>query len=209
MNRFSILAAFLLPLQFLFSAEEGRFMRYPAIHKNLIVFTYEGDLWSVPSSGGVASRLTSYPGDEFSARFSPDGKTIAFTASYDGPQTVYTMPIEGGTPTRLTYAIGSHQTIGWTPDGERVVFRSYMDNVIGRTTNLYFVSKNGSAPERFPIDRGTLCSFSADGKKMVYVRKGNEEYNWKGYKGGEYTDIWLYDFSSKSFIFRRPLNYSR
>jgi tricorn protease len=200
MNRLSILAAFLLlPLQFLFSAEEGRFMRYPAIHKNLIVFTYEGDLWSVPSSGGVASRLTSYPGDEFSARFSPDGKTIAFTASYDGPQTVYTMPIEGGTPTRLMYAIGSHQTIGWTPDGERIVFRSYMDNIIGRTTNLYFVSKNGSAPERFPIDRGTLCSFSTDEKKMVYVRKGNEEYNWKGYKGGEHTDIWLYDFSTKSF----------
>ncbi|RPI05831.1 MAG: hypothetical protein EHM64_05195 [Ignavibacteriae bacterium] len=200
MQRTTVISVFiLLSIQNLLGADEGRFMRYPAIHSANVVFTYEGDLWSVPSSGGIANRLTSFPGDEFSARFSPDGKTIAFTAAYDGPQTIYTMPAEGGTPTRLTYAIGAHQSIGWTPDGEKVIFRSYMDNVIGRTTNLYVVSKNGSAPERFPIDRGTLCSFSSDGKKMVYVRKGNEEYNWKGYKGGEYTDIWLYDFETKSF----------
>jgi tricorn protease len=196
----SMIVVFLiLSIQFLLGADEGRFMRYPAVHHDKIVFTYEGDLWSAPSSGGIAVRLTSFPGDEFSARFSPDGKTIAFTASYDGPQTIYSMPAEGGIPLRLTYAVGTHQSIGWTPDGQKVIFRSYMDNVIGRTTNLYFVSKTGSAPERFPIDRGTLCSFSADGKKMLYVRKGNEEYNWKGYKGGEHTDIWLYDFEKNSF----------
>jgi tricorn protease len=153
----------------------------------------------VNSSGGIATRLTSAPGNESSPRFSPDGKTIAFTGEYDGSQNVYTIPVEGGEPFRVTYNPGGAQSMGWTPDGQRIVFRSYFETYITRTTNLYFVDKNGSALERFPIDRGTMCSFSADGKKMVYVRKGNEEYNWKRYKGGEHTDIWLYDFETKNF----------
>ena len=70
---------------------------------------------------------------------------------------------------------------------------------MGRDPNLYFVNKTGSAPERFPIDRGRLCSFSPDGKKMVYQRKGAEDNYWKRYKGGQHTDIWMYDFATAVF----------
>lgn len=181
------------------AADQGRFMRYPAISGDKVVFTYENDLWMVSANGGIATRLTSAPGVEVSARFSPDGKTIAFTGEYDGSQNVYTIPVEGGEPFRVTYNPNGAQAMAWTPDGERIVFRSYFENYITRTTNLYFVNKNGSAPERLPIDRGTMCTFSPDGKQMVYVRKGNEEYNWKRYKGGEYTDLWLYDFTTKKY----------
>jgi tricorn protease len=61
------------------------------------------------------------------------------------------------------------------------------------------VDKEGSAPERLPIDRGTLCSFNSDGSKMLYNRKGSEEYYWKRYKGGRHTDIWMYDFKQNHF----------
>jgi tricorn protease len=179
--------------------EEGRFFRYPSIHKDKIVFTYEGDLWLVGAQGGTASRLTTFPGVESYAKFSPDGNWIAFTAAYDGVPAVYLMPAEGGQPKRLSHSPGSAQVVGWTPDGERVVFRSMFENVVGRDPNLYFVSRNGSAPERFPLDRGVLVSFSADGKKILYCRRGNEEYYWKRYKGGQYQDIWMYDFATKKF----------
>lgn len=178
---------------------EARFMRYPDIFKDKIVFTYEGDLWLVSAAGGTAARVTNAPGVESMARFSPDGKWIAFTASYDAPQQVYVMPSDGGAPKRLSYLPGPCQVVGWTPDSRRVVFRSFYENFIGRDPNLYFVDKNGSAPERFPIDRGRLCSFSPDSRKMVYQRKGDEEYYWKRYKGGWHTDIWMYDFDSKEF----------
>lgn len=181
------------------SAIEGRFMRYPDIYKDKIVFTYEGDLWIVNSNGGSAARITNAPGNEWAAKFSPDGKTIAFTAEYDGGTNVYSIPTEGGTPTRLTYNPGGAQTIGWTPDGEGIVFRSFFENFIMRDPNLYFVDKNGSAPQRFPIDRGVLCSFNSDGSKMLYCRKGQEEYYWKRYKGGWYQDIWMYDFTKNEF----------
>jgi tricorn protease len=196
---FSCLAVFVFLASFALAVEEGRFMRYPSIAKDKIVFTYEGDLWLVGAQGGTASRITTFPGVESYAKFSPDGKWIAFTANYDGAQAVYLMPAEGGEPKRLTHNPGGAQVLGWTPDGEKIVYRSIFENVVGRDPNLYFVKKNGSAPERFPLDRGVLCSFSPDGKKILYNRRGNEEYYWKRYKGGQYMDIWMYEFEAKKF----------
>jgi len=195
----SFTVSFIFLINISFAAIQARFVHDPDIYKDKIVFSYEGDLWIVSSSGGTASRLTSFPGDEFAPKFSPDGKEIAFTGSYDGSYNVYVMPVEGGKPERITYNPGGAQTICWTPDGKRVVFRSYFENFIMRDPNLYFVNKDGSAPDRFPLDRGVRCSFSSDGSKILYVRKGLEEYNWKRYKGGWYTDIWMYDFKENKF----------
>lgn len=189
----------ILTSQLIFSSDEGRLMSYPDIHKDKIVFTYENDLWLVSSGGGTATRITSFPGNEYAAKFSPDGKSIAFTAGYDGSYSVYVIPVEGGEPVRVTYIPGTAQSVAWTPDGKKIVFRSFWENYISRDPNLYFVDKEGSVPERFPIDRGTLCSFNSDGSKMLYNRKGNEEYYWKRYKGGHYTDILMYDFKQNQF----------
>ena len=178
---------------------EARFMQYPDIHGDRIVFTYENDLWTVSAQGGTAQRITTFPGKESMARFSPDGQWIAFTASYEGSSDAYLIPAAGGEPKRLTYAPGGGQVLGWTPDGGRIVMRSFMETFIYRDPNLYFVSRDGSAPERLPIDRGVLCSFSADGNRMLYCRKGREEYQWKRYKGGQHCDIWMYDFTTRAF----------
>ena len=75
-------------------AEEGRLLRFPTTNGNDVVFSYAGDLYRAPLAGGRAERLTSHIGYEMFARFSPDGKTIAFTAQYDGNTEVYTMPLE-------------------------------------------------------------------------------------------------------------------
>src|SRR5439155_11865368 len=92
------------------------YYRFPAIHRDTIVFTAEGDLWRVGVKGGVAQRLTSHPGEESRAAFSPDGKTLAFSAQYEGPLEVYTMPAEGGLPGRRTFEGGAALVAGWTPD---------------------------------------------------------------------------------------------
>jgi tricorn protease len=181
-----------------FAAVEGRFMQYPDIRGDKIVFTYEDDLWSVPASGGMALRLTVHPGGEYAAKISPDGKWIAFSGSYDRGPNVYLIPADGGAPKRLTYG-PSAQVVTWAPDGKNVVFRSYFENTFRPIIKLYSVSIDGSMPERLPIPRGTLCTFSPDGRKMVYNDRGREEYNWKRYKGGQYPEIWLYDFGAKTF----------
>jgi len=125
MRKPAILITLFLALTVAASAvDEGRFFRYPTIAGDRLVFTYEADLWSVSAQGGTATRLTSFPGTENFAKLSPDGKWIAFTAAYDGPQAVYLMPAEGGSPLRLTYNPGSAQAVCWTPDGRRAVYRS-------------------------------------------------------------------------------------
>ena len=195
----STILVLLFAAAFAAAAEEGRFFTYPTIHNDKIAFTYESDLWVVGTQGGIAARLTTFPGTESFAKFSPDGKWLAFTASYDGAQAVYLMPAEGGAPTRLTYNPGGAQVIAWTPDGAEVVFRSSFENVVGRDPNLYSVSVKGGAPVRFPLDRGGLVSFIPEQHKFLYTRKGSEEYYWKRYKGGQYQDIWMYDAAAKSY----------
>ncbi|MCI0516043.1 S41 family peptidase [candidate division KSB1 bacterium] len=180
------------------AAIEGRFMQYPDIRGDKIVFTYEGDLWLLNQTGGMATRLTNHPATEFAAKISPDGKWLAFTGGYDAGNPVYLMPIDGGVPQRITYHI-SGQVVTWTPDGKKIIFRSGFENIYRPITKLFSVSPAGELPVALPVPRGVLCSFSPDGKKMVYNTRGREEYYWKRYKGGQYQDIWLYDFNQQQF----------
>ncbi|MDD8024911.1 MAG: S41 family peptidase [Acidobacteriota bacterium] len=199
MKKTIALTVLLLSLAGLAAAlEEGRFFTYPTIHGDTIVFTYEADLWTVSAQGGTAVRLTTFPGTENFAKLSPDGKWLAFSASYDGITAVYLMPAEGGAPVRLTYTPGAAQAIAWTPDGTEVVFRSAMENFIGRDPALYSVSRRGGAPVRL-VDRGVLISFMPEEHKFLYNRRGAEEYYWKRYKGGQYMDIWMYDAAAKTY----------
>ncbi|MCX6551663.1 MAG: PDZ domain-containing protein, partial [Acidobacteria bacterium] len=164
-----------------------------------IVFSWERDLWTVPATGGVATRITTHPGMETAAKLSPDGRQIAFQGQYDGAAAIYVMPTAGGVPKRVTFMGAGAQTIGWTPDGLKIVFRSSHENTFRPITKLYTVTPDGALPEQMPMERGILCSFSPDGSKLVYNRRGNEEYYWKRYKGGQYTDIWLYDAKAGSY----------
>ena len=85
------------------ASAQTRLLRFPAIHGDKVAFTYAGDIWTAPASGGTAVRLTAHPGMEVFAHFSPDGKWIAFTGQYDGDEQVYVMPASGGEPKQLTY----------------------------------------------------------------------------------------------------------
>ena len=82
---------------------QTKLLRFPDIHGDKVVFTHGGDLWSAATSGGAATRLTAHPGLEVFAKFSPDGKWIAFTGQYDGDEQVYVMPAAGGIPRQLTF----------------------------------------------------------------------------------------------------------
>lgn len=181
-------------------AGEARFMTYPDVCGEKILFTYDDDLWTVSLRGEAPVRLTSHPGREFAGKFSPDGKWIAFTASYDGVPDVYLIPAEGGAPRRMSYLPGGGQSLGWTPDGKNILFRSVFGRIpVSRDTRLWRVSLDGGLPELIPVDRGVNASFSEDGKRLAFVRRGNETYYWKRYKGGQHSSIWLADPGTGKF----------
>ena len=193
-----------------YAPQEARVLRFPAISGDRIAFSYAGDLYTVPSSGGIARKLTSYQeGYEAFARFSPDGKNIAFTAEYDGNREVYLIPADGGVPKRLTYTpslgrddisdrMGPNNIVmGWTSDGKNIIFRSRMrewDDFLGQ---LYLVPPGGGTAVELPLPRGGFCSFSPDDKKLAYNRIFREFRTWKRYRGGMADDVWIFDFETK------------
>lgn len=174
--------------------EDMRLLLYPDIHGDSIVFTYAGDLWTVSSRGGQATRLTASTGYQSQAKFSPDGKTIAFTGNYDGNNDVYTVDARGGEPVRMTWHPGYDRVIDWQPGGEAVRFQSRRESRTGRDLQLYTVSLEGGLPERIILPTGGLSSYSPDGKQVAYNRITREDRTWKRYKGGMAQDIWIYDF---------------
>ncbi len=189
--------------------DEARLLRFPAVHGDKVVFTYAGDLYEVALSGGVARKLTSDEnGYEMFARFSPDGKNIAFTAQYDGNTEVYLMPAEGGSPRRLTYTATLHRddvsdrmgpnniVMTWY-DNKHIVYRSRKKSFNSFIGQLFKVSTEGGLSEELPLPSGGWCSFSPDKKKMAYNRVFREFRTWKYYKGGMADDIWIYDFETK------------
>ena len=192
-----------------FAMQETRLLRFPAIHDDQIVFTYGGDLYTVPTSGGIARKITNHEGFEMFARFSPDGKSIAFTGQYDGNTEVYLIPAEGGVPQRLTFTatlgrddvsdrMGPNNIVmTWKHDNRTIVFRSRMREWNSFKGQLYSVTLDGDLPEQLPLPRGGFCSFSPDDQKLAYNRVFREFRTWKRYRGGMADDIWIYDFASK------------
>ncbi len=172
------------------------------------MFTYAGDLYTVPAAGGIARLLTSHDGFEFS-RFSPDGKHLAFTGQYDGNTDVYLMPAEGGIPQRLTWTatlgrddvsdrMGPNNIVmGWAPAGREIVFRSRMREFNDFKGQLYLVGLDGDLPRQLPLPRGGFCAYSPDGKQLAYNRVFREFRTWKRYRGGMADDVWVYNFETK------------
>lgn len=174
----------------------AKLMRYMDVSDNQIAFVYGGDIWIMAKADGLAVPLTSSPGEESWPRFSPDGKEIAFSASYNGNTDVYVMPVSGGMPTRVTWHSGADRLIDWHPDGERLLFASRRELGQRSSNQFFLVNKTGGLPEKMPLPYGELGTWSPDGSQLAYITKITENYPFKRYRGGLTSDILLYDSAS-------------
>jgi len=189
----------ILLASFYSQAQGTQLLRQPTASETEIVFVYANDLWKSSINGGQAVRLTSNEGYESSPHFSKDGKTIAFTAEYDGNVDVYTIPSEGGEPKRLTYHPDGDFVQGWTPEGE-VLFRSGRDGQPTLTNKLYKVSVNGSFPIAIDIPRAAYGEISDDGKYIAYTPITSWDPEWRNYRGGQAMPIWIVNMETKDLI---------
>jgi tricorn protease len=204
-----------LALLFVFAVGTGgssyaqtRLLRFPDLHGDKVVFTYAGDLWTAPIKGGLASRLTAHPGLELFAKFSPDGRQIAFTGQYDGDEQVYVIPSSGGEPRQLTYypARGplpdrwgfDNQVYGWTPNGKSVLFRSMREGWTMADTRLYTVLAEGGLPEALPMPVSGGGTFSPNADKVLYSPLTREFRTWKRYQGGWAQDLYIFDLATSA-----------
>ena len=183
-----------------FGQISAKLMRYMDVSDTQITFVYGGDIWVMPKTGGTAIQVTHSPGEESWPRFSPDGKFIAYTASYNGNQDVFVMPVMGGVPTRVTYQSHADRVVDWHPDGEHILFASSRESGIQRINQFYLVPKKGGFPEKLKIPYGELASYSPDGNHLAYITKITENYPFKRYRGGLASDIIIYDLRNDKAV---------
>ncbi len=165
-----------------------------------IVFSYDGDLWSVQSTGGKAFRLTGMDGIESRPQFSPDGKWIAFTSTQGGSPNVYLYPVNGGAIKQLTFHSAGDNVESWSWDSKYIYFTSVRYNSI----TSYKISIDGGTPVRLfphffnwphnivedPLTHGFY--FNDSWESSIFTNR-------KHYKGEFHPDIKFYDPGTKEF----------
>lgn len=163
------------------------YYRFPAIHGDTIVFSGEGDLWRVGLQGGVASRLTSHPGNETQPAISPDGATLAFTGSYEGPGEVYTMPLAGGLPTRRTFDGEGSTVVGFTPEGQ--LLYSTRRHATLPDAQLVRLDLKTGVRELLPLAQASDGTFDDSGT-LFFTRLAFQGSHTKRYRGGTAQNVW-------------------
>lgn len=177
------------------------FLSHPTLTPDgeIVVFSFEGDLWKASVKDGKATRLTAMPGYETSPRVSPDGKWIAFTGRQNGNADIYLMPLEGGEIKQLTWHSGNDELSSWSWDAKSVYLNS---NRMGQVAG-YKLSITGGTPRRvfgnyfFQYDHN-LAEHPKTGEIFFNdTWESSNQVQRKRYKGAFNPDIQSYDFSSK------------
>ena len=186
-------------------AGDSRLLRFPDICADAITFVHGGDIYWVPAVGGTALRLTSHAGQELYPKFSPDCRTIAFSAEYDGTRQVHTVPAAGGTPKQLTWYndVGAqpprggtdYRVLDWTPDGRNILVRANRTPTDDRGGRPYLVPADGGMESALAVPETGGGMLSPDGTQYVYTPIDREFRSWKRYRGGRAQDIWTYDLA--------------
>lgn len=176
-------------------------LRYPAVNPNgsLISFSFQGDIWTVPSTGGKATRLTVHEAYESNPVFSPDGKSIAFSGARYGNNDIFVIPVEGGSPLRLTVHSNADNISSWSASGSILFSTSREFHQIERPLEVYAVSPSGGTESRIMDAVGFDPVQSPDGRFIAFTRGDINPIFREDYRGPSNRDTWLYDSKNKSY----------
>jgi tricorn protease len=195
-------ALFVAPAAPLLSVDtaDTKMLTQPAVSADRIAFVYANDIWTADLEGRNVRRLTSDIGAEMMPAFSPDGRLIAFSGQYDGNTDVYVVPAEGGIPKRLTWHPSADLVQGFTPDGKSVLFAS------GRLSNnraysrLFTVPVAGGEAAMLKVPYASKAAVSPDGRAVAYNPFPEAFTQWKNYRGGRFSRIWIFDDKDESVV---------
>ncbi len=176
---------------------DTKFLASPAVSAERVAFVYANDLWTADLEGRDVRRLTTGVGAETNPVFSPDGRTIAFSGQYDGNTDVFVIPAEGGVPKRLTWHPSADYVLGFTPDGASVLFSSARSSANRSYFRLFTVPVAGGEVEMLEVPYAWDAEISPDGRAIAYCPFPEAFLQWKNYRGGRFSRIWIYDRKSR------------
>ena len=173
-------------------------MRHPAISPNgkTIAFSYQGDIFTVPSNGGTAKQITSNAAFDSYPVWSPDGNHIAFASNREGSIDVWVMDANGGIPKRVTTNSGSEYPLRWK-DNSTIMFKASImptaKSIIfaGSYPQVYTVGMDGGRPKLFSDITMDALDINASGDVLYIDRKGYEDEWRKHHRSPITRDVWL------------------
>jgi tricorn protease len=180
-------------------SQENLLLRFPSINQNgsTIAFSYQGDIWTVPATGGRPVRLTVHEGYESNPIFSPDGQTIAFTGNRFGNNDIFTIPTDGGAAKRLTWSSASDLATSWTNDNKIIFTTSREFRQIERDPEIYAIAASGGTEQRMADVLGFEPTPSPNGKFVAFVTGGSNPVAREDYLGTANREIWIMDTKTK------------
>ena len=173
-------------------------MRFPAISRDgkTVAFSYKGDIWTVPTTGGQARQITTNPAYDAYPVWSPDSRQIAFASSREGSLDVYVVGKDGGAPRRLTTDSGDEYPMAWSNDSTIMLKASIMPKatsiIFADFSQVYEISTNGGRMRLFSDIPMEDVSVGKDGALLYHDNKGYEDPFRKHHQSPICRDIWLY-----------------
>ncbi|MCH2183472.1 MAG: S41 family peptidase [Mariniblastus sp.] len=171
---------------------------------NTILFSYQGDIYTVPSSGGSARPLTIHDAWEGHPVWSHDGKQVVFASDRHGNLDLFLMPAEGGKAKRLTYHSAHDIPTDFSPTNDGVLFTSGRTDSPAtslfpttRLAELYQVSTAGGTPKMVSTLASSQARYSPDGNQVVYRDEKAYEIPLRKHDRSAFArDIWKHDLTS-------------
>ncbi|TYA84125.1 S41 family peptidase [Seonamhaeicola marinus] len=196
-NSRNLFLVFLLTLSSNFIFSQGtRLLRQPDLSGDQVVFTYGGDIWISSLTSEEAKRITSTAAIESNPHFSPDGKWIAFNSNRAGSMSVYIVSTKGGEATRLTWHPSGASVRGWTNDGKHVLYASGRETAPRPYNRLWKVPAKGGPSKLISKQWAYDGAFSSNGKKIVIDKISRWDSEWRAYRGGQNTPLFILDLDA-------------
>jgi Tol biopolymer transport system component len=151
-----------------------------------IAFDLLGDIYTMPISGGTATRLTSGLAFDAQPRFSPDGKRIVFVSDRSGGDNIWVMSLDKKDTVQVTKGNNNlYVSPEWTPDGSYIV--ASKTGGLGGAAKLWMYHVDGGTgaqlitaeqPQQIQQLKTVGAAFGPDGRYIWYAqRQGDWQYN--------------------------------
>ena len=186
---------------FLSAGEDISILRYPDISPdgNSLLFSYKGDIWKTGVEGGNAQRLTDHIGDDIRPKFSPDGKSVAFSSDRNGNYDIFVISANGGKPKQLTFRSSNDILNCWSPDGKSLIFSSNRDiHFYYGNSAIFSIPISGGMPKLVLKQIAKNGSLSGDSKFLTFNINRIPEFR-KRYRGSANNDVWIYDMENDRY----------
>ena len=180
------------------SPQPVRLAASPALSPDgtLLAFSWRGEIWTVASTGGTATRLTTDPASDTQPHFSPDGGQIAFVSTRTGSPQIFVMPADGGTPEQVTHHSEGYRLHDWFPDGQSLLASGSRDHHWRGSERLLEVHLDRRTADTVLADAtASDASLNRKGTRVLFVREGERWWR-KGYEGERAAQVWLLNLNT-------------